>query len=130
MSNAVSTSQKREEMFWIDDEGKFADPASERFRKHFDNERTKKDFKKIVQFLRDIKECLPAYQESLLSIGGNDIIDSMKDIGNTITTMAEDWIKDITKIYSEAELNSIPVSRNTAAKPSGPLAQLLNKKYT
>ena len=130
MSNAVSTSQKREEMFWIDDEGKFADPASERFRKHFDNERTKKDFKKIVQFLRDIKECLPAYQESLLSIGGNDIIDSMKDIGNTITTMAEDWIKDITKIYSEAELNSIPVSINTAAKPSGPLAQLLNKKYT
>lgn len=130
MSNAVSTSQKREEMFWIDDEGKFADPASERFRKHFDDVRTKKDFKKIVQFLRDIKECLPAYQESLLSIGGNDIIDSMKDIGNTITTMAEDWIKDITKIYSEAELNNIPVSINTAAKPSGPLAQLLNKKYT
>lgn len=130
MSKAVNTVQKRESLFWIDDDGKFADPTSESFRKHFSDIRVKNDFRKIVLFLNDVKSCRNLYRDALINVGGEEIRSHVYEIETILGTIADEWIKDIIRVCPEANAKDLPVSINDAAKPSGPLYQLFNKKYT
>lgn len=130
MSKAVNTVQKRESLFWIDDDGKFADPTSESFRKHFSDIRVKNDFRKIILFLKDVKTCRELYRIALINIGGEATRTYVQEIEDILGTMADTWIKDILRVCPEADASDLPVSINDAAKPSGPLFQLFNKRYT
>ncbi|MFI3296776.1 MAG: hypothetical protein R3Y59_03995 [bacterium] len=121
------------DIYWIDNSGKFTDPTSLNYLNYFQDEQVVNNIKKIVSFLKNVSSCRPSYTNELIQICGENMRTQTIEIEKNIGTFIESWLKDIHSIPGigeELSKSDIPVSVNAAAKPSGPISKLFATNYT
>lgn len=123
----------RQDIYWIDDSGKFCDPTGQNFRDRFADESCRNNIKKIVSFLKNVSANRERYTAELIRIAGEGERDRILQIESRIGSFIEAWLRDIAAIdpaLTQVDKGTVPVSVNGAAMPKGPLGKLLVATYT
>ena len=123
----------RQDIYWIDDSGKFSDPTSQNFRDRFADESCRNNIKKIVSFLKNVSANRELYTRELIRVAGEQERERILLIESRIGSFIEAWLRDIALIdpsFLQVEKGTVPVSVNSAAMPQGPLSKLLETTYT
>lgn len=120
----------RQDIYWIDENGKFTDPTSLSFRDRFADENCRNNIKKIASFLKKVNANRDAYYHALLNITGDQMRDTIDSINMNIGGFIDLWLRDIESIHPEFREAEIPISINSSANPKGPIENLLRMSTT
>ncbi len=141
MNYDMPVDEKR--IYWIVD-GKFQDPADERFATYYKkgeakfNDKHYNNLKKLYSFLNGVQKNVRNYTEMLKGIWDDSHTENVHDtadarynkVGDVLSGAISKWMKEIEEsIGKDVAIKSenIPVNHK---KPAGPLGDLLNIKAT